>query len=370
MITTIVLRLLGILLVVRSSSVLVTANDEETSTLSVTTEEEDSSTATTTTATTDKPKRTKPLRIAGYIPDYRFEGINLNHTAEYADDLYLFSLMPQTQLGANMLNLCCLQPGKYEQARQAVAHAKATTGRKVKLWVTVGGAGRSHKMMTNPGAMISALRTLLATEQLAGVDFDCEDFRSHQDYVDYETLIRNTAKVFYKLGLQVSVAMHPGQHLSTPELYEAIDRVNLMTYDMHGVPYHADYTKATQAVDALIQSGCPAEKIFMGIPAYGRHKRNPQTTKTYAELLDLALGSSVEESSAVQTTMSDYHLESPASVAKKVKFAYEAGLGGVFFWELGQDKQSPAAPGGILLQAAAAAVDAKRLDKTWQQLSS
>ena len=64
----------------------------------------------------------------------------------------------------------------------------------------------------------------------------------------------------------------------------------------------------------------------------------------------------------VQTMMSDYQVETPSAVAKKVKYAYEAGLGGVFFWELGQDKQSPSAPGGILLQAAAAAVPKENVD--------
>lgn len=294
------------------------------------------------------------FRIAGYVPDYRFGGINLNHTVDLVDDLYLFSLMPQTQLGAQMFKVCCLQPGYYEQARQAVAHARDTLGKEVKLWVTVGGAGRSHKMTSNPSAMIGALRELLATEQLKGVDYNCEEFRSHKDYESYEVLIRNSAKVLHKTGAQISVALHVGQTFPE-EIYEVIDRINLMTYDMHGATYHADFGKAQAAVTALIASGCPAEKIFLGIPAYGRHKRNPSDTKTYAELVDKALESSVEASSEAMYGMSDYLVESPKAVAKKVKYAVEAGLGGVFFWELGQDKQSPAAPGGILLQAAASA---------------
>ena len=310
-----------------------------------------------TTTNNNQPLRTTPFRIAGYVPDYRFDGIDLNRTAEYVDDLFLFSIMPQTQLGMHsMLKVCCLSADMYETARQAVAHAKSTAGRKVKLWVTLGGAGRSHKMMVNPSETIGALRELLFAEELKGVDFNCNEFRSHQDYVDYETLIRNTAKVLYKLGAQVSVAIHPGQHLSSEEMYDIVDRVNLMAYDMYGAAYHADYTTATRAVDALIKSGCPPEKIFLGIPAYGRHVRNPKDTKTYAELIDMALESSVEDSSDVQSKMSDYQMETPAAVAKKVKYAYEAGLGGVFFWELGQDKQSKSAPAGILLQAAAAAV--------------
>ena len=69
----------------------------------------------------------RPFRLAGYLPDYRVEGIDLNSTAQLLDDLYLFSLSPQTALKANMFRLCCLQDSHYEKARQAVSPHPRTT---------------------------------------------------------------------------------------------------------------------------------------------------------------------------------------------------------------------------------------------------
>lgn len=295
------------------------------------------------------------FRIAGYLPDYRIDGIDLNATLEQLDDLYLFSLSPQSQLGSNMFSRCCLKDRHYVKALQAVAHA-ATKGKEVKLWVTVGGGGRSNGFFKAPGDMIGALMQVTADEKLHGVDFDCEDFRTHQDYVDYETLIVNAAYVLHKEGVQISVALHVGQKMPK-KVYNVLDRVNLMAYDMPGSSYHADFHQAGEAVRALVESGCPAHKIFLGLPAYGRHKRRVSETMTFEELADIALGqgASVQELHK-KYEIDEYLIDSPAAVSAKVRHAQNEGLGGVFFWELGQDKHHDSAPAGILLTAAAARV--------------
>jgi chitinase len=295
------------------------------------------------------------FRIAGYLPDYRFDGIDLNATVEQLDDLYLFSLSPQSQLGSNMFAVCCLHENQYEKARQAVAHA-ATKGKEVKLWVTVGGGGRSHSFVKAPDIMIGALKELTAEQNLQGVDFDCENFLSHQDYVDYEALIMNAARVLHKEGVQISVALHVGQKLPE-EVYTVVDRINLMSYDMSGSSYHADFRQAREAVTSLVESGCPIEKIFLGLPAYGRHKHQVSEAKTYAELADRAMAHGVSvEGLHKKYEIEGYLIDSPAAVSAKVRYAKNEGLGGVFFWELGQDKQLASAPAGILLSAAAARV--------------
>jgi chitinase len=292
------------------------------------------------------------FRIAGYLPDYRF-GIDLNSTTVLLDDLYLFSLSPQPQLGAMIFAVCCLDKEHYQKARQAADHAKSVTGKEVKIWVTVGGGGRSNGFTKNPGAMIGAIKQLLVDEKFHGVDFDCELFRTHQDYVDYDSIITNAAYVLHKEGKHVSVALHAGQIIAKA-VYEAVDRVNLMTYDMMGSSYHADFGKAREAVDTLIKSGCPAHKIFLGLPAYGRHKLQQGETKTFSELMDVELqrGRSIDEL-RMTYEINDFIFDSPAAISSKVRYAIREGLGGVFFWELGQDKQHESAPSGMLLHAAA-----------------
>jgi GH18 family chitinase len=299
------------------------------------------------------------FRVAGYLPDYKIHGINLNASMEKLDDLYLFSLSPNSKLGSKMFSTCCLHSDHYAKARQGVAHA-AGMGKKVTLWVTVGGGGRSDSFLEAPESMIQSMLELVKKERLQGVDFDCEHFRHQQDFRDYQSLIREASSVLRTNGIQVSVALHAGQALSQ-SVYASVDRVNVMAYDMSGGSYHADLQMARQAIRTLVKSGCPPRKIFLGMPAYGRHKRQLGEVKTFAELFDSAFarGRSVEDVASMDE-IDEFQIDSTAAMAAKVQYAQSKGLGGVFLWELGQDKQRETAPSGILLTATASSVQMHR----------
>jgi GH18 family chitinase len=315
----------------------------------------------------DSEPATPPFRVAGYLPDYRFGGggIDVNATAALVDDLYLFSLSPQPSLGDNMFALSPLRKEHFEEARQARASHPDTN-----LWVTIGGGGRSSNMLKKPAELVRAAALFVEREGLQGVDFDCEFFRTHDDYRAYEKMLVEAAQVLRGQGVQVSVALHAGQTMPA-EVYWAVDRVNLMTYDMlrggGGGEYHADMQQARGALDALIESGCPRRKIFFGLPAYGRHREAPaeREPRTYAELVDgmLEQGFGVEHLENLNA-FNGYRVDSPDVVRQKVSYAHRENLGGVFFWELGQDKLHETAPGGILLKAAAETV--KKLNEEKQ----
>jgi Glycosyl hydrolases family 18 len=309
----------------------------------------------TDSAILDDEDASPAFRVAGYLPDYRIHGINLNATMEKLDDLYLFSLSPNSKLGSKMFSVCCLHSDHYAKARQGVAHA-AAMGKRVALWVTVGGGGRSDSFLEAPDTMIQALLELAKKETLQGVDFDCEHFRHQQDFRDYQSLIREASSVLRANGIQVSVALHAGQALSK-SIYASVDRINVMTYDMSGGSYHADLQVARQAIRALVKSGCPPRKIFLGMPAYGRHKRQMGEVKTFAELFDSAVarGRSVDDISKL-AEIDEFQIDSTVAMAAKVQYAQSKGLGGVFLWELGQDKQHETAPTGILLTATVSSV--------------
>ena len=91
--------------------------------------------------------------------------------------------------------------------------------------------------------------------------------------------------------------------------------------------------------------------MMLGLPAYGRHAQNPEMAKSFSELMD----ESSNEALSLQE-WNGYRFDSPENVKKKVEFAKQQGMAGVFFWELGQDKQhAELGAGGILLEAAAEA---------------
>jgi GH18 family chitinase len=175
---------------------------------------------------------------------------------------------------------------------------------------------------------------------------------SQQDVDNYLALIVKAVGTLHDVGIKVSVAIHADQNLPL-KVYKKVDRINLMAYDLPG-PYHALQADAEKAVDSLIQSGCPAHKISLGIPTYARHTQNPGNVKTFAEIIDaMEKENDLSDTFDAQNDWNGFKYDSPQAVRDKVDYAKQKGLGGVFFWELGQDKQHASAAGGLLLEAAA-----------------
>jgi GH18 family chitinase len=111
----------------------------------------------------------------------------------------------------------------------------------------------------------------------------------------------------------------------------------------------------TRLVELLTRLETTPEKILLGIPAYARRLQVPTDVKTFGEIYD----GLIEERRTInwQTLHSwnGYEWESGNRIQDKVDLAKNRGLGGIFFWEIGQDKITPSHPRGVLLEAAAIA---------------
>ena len=151
----------------------------------------------------------------------------------------------------------------------------------------------------------------------------------------------------------VSMALHPNQFVP-PKLYQYIDRIHLMTYDMrppqHGRQYHSSVESTKQAAQAFLERQCPPEKLVLGIPLYARHQQYFGDVKTLSEIADAAGSKALLETSS----HNGYEFESQATLREKIAFVEKEGLGGVFFWEVGQDKQDASlGPGGVVMSSVA-----------------
>lgn len=176
-------------------------------------------------------------------------------------------------------------------------------------------------------------------------------------------------ELWQKAGILVSVALHPRQ-IFPSIFYDHVSRINLMTYDMvdGSGGHHASIEQTKAAIQLLVNANCPKSHIMIGIPAYARHGRNPGQVKTYSEVIDAMekADSTAELKSVAQiSSFKGFLFDSPRDVRQKVDHGVKAGHAGVFFWELGQDKQHEDwAPGGILLEAAAKQAESSRPTKS------
>jgi Glycosyl hydrolases family 18 len=175
--------------------------------------------------------------------------------------------------------------------------------------------------------------------------------------------------------LQISLSYYPMQ--TQPNVFSLVDRIQVMTYGLSSIPPQSSWTRipnlvsreSQQAIQALIQAGCPATKIWLGVPFYAQairqdtHALNP--ILTYSDALAKIVvavdkdNNSNKDSSRTSTTDiqqqlhkvldGGYQWESPKIMRIKVDLVRTYSLGGLFVWELGQDGYTQAFPSGVAL---------------------
>ncbi|MCA9052656.1 MAG: glycoside hydrolase family 18 protein [Planctomycetaceae bacterium] len=259
--------------------------------------------------------------VAGYLPDYRLSGWS-KETGPVTDVIFFGMSAP-----AN---------GVFDPL--AIAEENITAVREVKeksncrILFTVGGWERSEGFAALAGD--ERLRTEFIREAAAfclqsgidGIDYDWEHPDGDGEIRSFGALLADTHSEFARHDLLVTIAQAGWQNFGT-KAYQSVDRVHLMAYD-HDFP-QATFEKAQLDVERLQKAGCPASKIVLGVPFYGRNKDGDAIA--YAQLsTNPAFGPDV-------SILNGYAFNGPTLVARKVRFAKAEGLAGVMIWELGQD---------------------------------
>jgi len=175
------------------------------------------------------------------------------------------------------------------------------------------------------------------------------------------------------------------------ELQQYLDFINIMTYDFHhGASYQTghhsnlflssfdapDGDATDRAVEIHIRDGVPASKLNIGVPFYGRVwdgvepvsnglYREARTTgagMSYTDVLkalaDQAFTRHYDSSAASpflwnETDSVFISYDDQVSLAAKMNYVREKGLGGVMFWEYTEDVD------GMLLNAITEGLKAK-----------
>jgi len=247
------------------------------------------------------------------------------HASKHITDLVYFSVEPAPDGSIDMRGV---------SAEGFDAVQELISEREIRVHLAVGGWGRSDHFAEacetegSRAILIQALVDLCGQHGLSGVDYDWEFPKSAEEYDLFSALIVESKKVLQSEGLALTAAISPWQKFG-PEVYASLDRVHLMSYDFNNK--HSTLEDAKEAADDFLAQGVPAQKLFLGVPFYGRKIDEAEQSITYKNLMNL------HDLTPDRDEVDGFYFNGQTTISSKVQFAMERELGGVMIWELGQD---------------------------------
>lgn len=268
----------------------------------------------------------EPFSVVGYLPEYRLTHVKPKQLNTISDLIY-FGIEP-TENGS--LPEDSIDPSSLEKIRELQKNLEC------RMLISVGGWGRSKHfpaLSADPTArrrFVASLKSFCLIHRFHGIDFDWEHPKNEDEIKSFTKLLAETRSSFDPHGLVVTMAQASWQDLGT-EVYKQVDRVHLMSYD-HRFP-QATLQKSIADVERLIASGCPREKIVLGVPFYGRNKE--RHALTYRELIANA------DFDPYSDEINGYAFNGQETISKKLDYAIREKLAGIMIWEIGQDSMEP-----------------------------
>lgn len=263
--------------------------------------------------------------IIGYLPEYR----KLEPTwGNCLTDVIFFSLQP---LPDGKLDTSRLKPDVLKSLLDVKEHYG------IRIHISLGGYKRSDNfapMATDARArraFVKNLTDFCVENNIDGVDFDWEFPSDVAESSSYIALLKETRAAFNPYGKLVSVALYPFPDLNV-ELYNVADRIHIMSYDRGA--RHSTLEQAINDVEFFVSAGIPKDKIFLGVPFYGRTMSGPSNSFAYFEIVENYYP--LPETNEVNNIF----FNGRNLIRQKACYARDAGIGGVMIWELGQDSLS------------------------------
>lgn len=263
-----------------------------------------------------------PCAVIGYLPHYRLDTVTADQLTCITDLIY-FGIEPTAdgQLPDPVIPLPTI--AKLKEIKK---------NHNCRILIAIGGWNRSKafpslaKSESARTQFINAMADFCKKHAFSGIDYDWEHPKNADELESYGKLIADTHERFQKDNLTVTVAQASWQNLGKP-VYNLIDRIHLMSYD-HDFP-QATLEKSTADVQQLIEWGCPANKIALGVPFYGRNAK--RESKAYHQL---AASPDFDPSN---DNDHGFAYNGRKTIAAKTNYVLKQKLAGIMIWELTQD---------------------------------
>jgi len=273
------------------------------------------------TAVAEEPKE---FRVVGYVPTW---------TQDNVSDASLAQLTDVVMFSAQVTADGAFPPNPVSD-NELAWYQDAQKKHGFRLHLCVGGWGRSAGFplmapdATKRAEFIGGIVKYCRENGIRGIDYDWEFPKNAEEKSAYDALIEDTHKAAIEMGLELSVALGWTQSLSA-RAYNAVDRINLMTYDMGA--RHSTYAAMKKTVERVTKDGVPAEKICVGVPFYGRKVDDEEVSKGYSQLV------AEYQPKAHKDEAGGFYFNGAATIQRKSRYAKNKNLGGIMIWEISAD---------------------------------
>lgn len=245
---------------------------------------------------------------------------------------------------------------------------KAAHQQQKKVLLSVGGAGEGsrafHQIMKNRHTAQVFIHNITAyahQHQLDGIDIDWEYWTyQHQlqkggrDPVESQQLIDLLRDLRAALpeNMLLTTDIIAGDWLGaqySSDIARHVDYVNLMAFDFTGgwpaslIAHHADYATFVRAIKHTLAKGFPAEKLLVGLPAYGIEFVDGGNTNTrQIAYRDIVALTGANAAILQQGQFKFIYFENTYLFAKKAKYIAKKNLAGYFVFDIASDHPDPA----------------------------
>jgi GH18 family chitinase len=266
---------------------------------------------------------TANFKVIGYMPTW-WGNVSDIQFSKLTHVNYAF-LLPTTNGGYNPIE----NPSKLSSL-VAAAHAN-----NVKAIISVGGGGGGdafNSIITTAAKRTNFVNNMIAfTDQynLDGVDVDWE-FPNASQANNFLLLMQELANAMHSRGKLASIAViayNDGNSIASG-MFSALDYIQVMAYDENNYT-HSTFDVAVQSVNYWKNRGCPAEKVILGVPFYGRDNRVDYGTMNYNVILN-------NGGSANSDTWTNFGYNGIPTIKAKTNWAWD-NAGGMMIWELSGD---------------------------------
>lgn len=246
-----------------------------------------------------------------------------------------------------------------DRLRSIVALKRQNPQLKVLLSVGGWGAGGFSEMASQEDTrrrFCEACVRTIGEFGLDGIDIDWEYpcssaagiASSPQDREHFTLLMRDLRQALGHQFLLTLATAAMGKLYDFPAFVDEVDFVNMMTYDMAGIPGHHAPLYASerfpggscdQAMQAHLSQGVPAGKLVLGLPFYGHGTQELGHVVNFYQIVQLKGYTSQWDSAARVPFLTDAEgrvvlaYDDARSLRGKCRFARKHHLRGVMYWD-------------------------------------